>query len=1019
MSLVRPILTMLAVVSTTLLAPALAHAGGDLDSTFGSGGYATDLVPGGPDAGASHAVLDGSLIYSAAVVPSSGTLLVSANEAASGAGVTHRSIAMSDVGLDPAGYFAGSARLVAGPRLYVAATAVDDTGTVHVVVVALRRNDLAWDTSFNTHGYASVDTGMFGSSDQGVGALAIGQDGDFAGDGSIWVAGQADRASQHGDGDLFVAQLTSDGDPASSFSVDGVALIDTDAASIIDQDSVIGLKVGLESAAVGFRSVVGTARFGIVQLDDTGNVMGGPGIATLAGDMNAMHFTGPGLLFAGSMGSGGSQVPVLVNTDMGMAANTSFSGDGIADFPSLGAGEFTTVAPGSGVIQRYFALGVRTDGRPVAAGFVSNGAPLAGLGVDGAAALVLPGGASSFEPRAFMQGPDQTLYGVGAMHNATMRFGAMRLTAPGSGSSGGGSTPGGGGTTPSNETTPVTTTPVTTTQTGFVFPAVSITQGAVYAPSKVVSMPNVRPKPSGANRFTSVDDAKAKIDGAGIRAKYTLVGVARTAVTAKYRKAITPGGVFVQSPAPGTKTKVTTTSLPTAVLLRYYDPAKDPKDPKCDYANANRDLTDVSQSTAVSWLIKNKCEYVLRTIPTRGTVDRYVLRAKVEKSTLPGGKILVVDLADPVLSDFVFGFRESRNAGSKMSFDVRDWALTSGSTQNTFTVQVLERLTGRFVQGVTVEVSYREAGAVAAGTRRLVTNAQGEVTFQLLLPVPGTLRVDAIVYGRNGRNMEGDTNIPVKTRTGDVWTTGGRRLVKAGSGWKLQSSAAARRPISSWNQLAAAVTSMPPLEYGRLDALAADQVAPILRLAQVNALAIALTTGMRIRFEDALKIAQSSVPPVSSFRTMLLGTGMTPIQLSIGGSLLPGTSGPSLVNACPGITNVNGTMRNVSGTCVDLNPSNATGEIVMGSEGVIAAGSGNANTTDSSNVIAAGGGNATNSGVAQVISAGGANVISAGGGNIIGSAAGNLIGPAGGNLIGPAAGNMMPTYGGSLMGGRP
>ena len=354
-----------------------------------------------------------------------------------------------------------------------------------------------------------------------------------------------------------------------------------------------------------------------------------------------------------------------------------------------------------------------------------------------------------------------------------------------------------------------------------------------------------------------------------------------------------------------------------------------------------------------------------------------------------------VALAQPGSHDFIFAIREEASQWlanqNKNSIPLgTDGQLTTSNSQvNRFTVQVIERASGRFVPGI--EVTF--------DGKTQVTDANGETTFAALIRSAGAYRLSA-----EYKEMEGWRTIRATDRGSRSFTSLAGRNIKASQGRYVGNS-------EEQLQFAAALPVL-PANLGSGDV---GEVVSVPRVQQAT-----VTT-----FDAAGNpvTGQHNVVDVPNNSNVLVGAG--PGLLALGGGTAAQVAGRVTAAARAGIPNPLEFLASIVGgvkSAIDAGAANVRSALTGANQAAIAAIAQALNASGSSlisdkglGVISTGGGNVIGTGGLNLISDKGLGVISVGGGNLIGQAGGNLISDKGLGVISTGGGNLIPVFGGKVI----
>ncbi|HEU4658122.1 MAG TPA: hypothetical protein VFR97_11370 [Capillimicrobium sp.] len=403
---------------------------------------------------------------------------------------------------------------------------------------------------------------------------------------------------------------------------------------------------------------------------------------------------------------------------------------------------------------------------------------------------------------------------------------------------------------------------------------------------------------------------------------------------------------------------------------------------------------------AIEALSKLGCDVLIaRTVRGRPSIPTSYVKSVVRVD--PKTDTVYVELAQPGHHDFVFTIRENpaefASLASRANIPIgTDGNLTVSERQlNRFTVQVIERATGRLVAGAPVTF---------AGTTQ-TTDGNGETTFVVKVPTAGELRLSAEVLG-----MEGWRTVRAIDRDGRPFVSmAGRQIVRSTKGLYAGS-------VEAELELAKSLPVVPAnLGSGNVGAVGS---VPRVRQADVttfdarggqytgshNVVAVANDSNVLVGAAPGLVALAGGASEQAAARAALR-QGAGPLELL--GAIVGGLRGAIDAGVANIRTALGGTQQAAIVAIADALRAPTPGLISDKGLGVISTGGGN--------LIGQAGGNLISDNGASVISVGGGNLIGQAGGNLIGQAGGNLIGQAGGNVVAPDACGCIPVYGGKVI----
>jgi hypothetical protein len=349
-----------------------------------------------------------------------------------------------------------------------------------------------------------------------------------------------------------------------------------------------------------------------------------------------------------------------------------------------------------------------------------------------------------------------------------------------------------------------------------------------------------------------------------------------------------------------------------------------------------------------------------------------------------------VALAQPGNHDFIFTIRENpaefASQASRSNIPIgTDGKLTvSKKQQNRFTVQVIERSTGRLVAGIPVTFVGKNGQTVSQNT-----NGDGETTFVSSLTEERDYRLSA-----EFREMEGWITIRAENRGDKAFTSmANRRIVRSSKDLYAGNN-------ESELEFAKGLPIVPAL-LGSGDTKA---VTSIPRIQQTQVTTVALS--------GAQSTGQYNVVSVPTNSSTLVGAA--PGLLAIGGGDAAQAARQQRRLGIPNPLEFLGAIIGPLKSAIDSGVSNIKNALSSPNQIAIAA---------TANLIGQAGGNLISDKGLGVISVGGGNLISDKGLGVISVGGGNLIGRVGGNLssdkgIGVIAGDACgctPVHGGRII----
>lgn len=488
-------------------------------------------------------------------------------------------------------------------------------------------------------------------------------------------------------------------------------------------------------------------------------------------------------------------------------------------------------------------------------------------------------------------------------------------------------------------------------------------------------------------------------------------------VPSRYRKALykkAPNtAILSTSPAPG-KVIRSSQENPVVVHIRYWSPTTDPKYRKyledklelernrCKLLDASdyvlnrlyQSLTYDEAKKSITNSYWGKCKvWVLDDDNPGNDYNSRIFRdyvIKVKKFPQQNGIGLVV--TRPREPDFAIVLREDPRyltSPDVTSLVERNdgWYLPVSPSPSTFTVQVVERSTGRLVGGAHLDLWYvdpRGNNKTLLSTR---TDDNGERAIRGTFPKAMTLYISATVTDGT-MQMESTRQIDIAELGAILETPCGRTL----TGWPDEGYRGDASELERCQQM-----EVVPANLGDGRGSAAPHTPEI---GQTEA--ITIENGQIVAGTyNAVDVSGENVIVGAGPGLLIVGGG-SPDSYSGGESLqllshLLADTGSAFDSALSNIrTSING---------IDFDRISSTQSVLSGMGFAPAASS--LLSDKGLGVIASGGGN--------VIASGGANVIASGGGNVIASGGGNVIASGGGNVIASGGGNVMPVHGGRVI----
>lgn len=315
------------------------------------------------------------------------------------------------------------------------------------------------------------------------------------------------------------------------------------------------------------------------------------------------------------------------------------------------------------------------------------------------------------------------------------------------------------------------------------------------------------------------------------------------------------------------------------------------------------------------------------------------------------------------------------------------WYLPVSPSTLKFTVQVVERSTGRLVDGARVHLWYVDSQGETRDLLDHTTDDDGDLAIQARFRKPMTLYISATVTS-GSMQMESTRQVEVRNLGPQIQTPCGRHLTGSSAGGYQGDAAELNR------------CQRMEIVPGNLGDGRGSAVPHTASVTETEALTSESGTLLAGTF-NAVDVSGENVIVGSGPGVLIIGGGSPAGYRSNDPRDLLSHLLTDIGSAFDqGVSNVKVTINRS-----DIDRINAT-QSVLASLGYAPAAS-SLITDKGMGVIAAGGGN--------VIAAGGANVIAAGGGNVIAAGGGNVIAAGGGNVIASGALNLMPVHGGAVI----
>jgi hypothetical protein len=362
--------------------------------------------------------------------------------------------------------------------------------------------------------------------------------------------------------------------------------------------------------------------------------------------------------------------------------------------------------------------------------------------------------------------------------------------------------------------------------------------------------------------------------------------------------------------------------------------------------------------------------------------------------------VITVEYTQPREQDFLFTIREDpARMKNRLSLGIgSDGALTQAKQSSFFTVQVIERATGRLVSGLPVTFTTPKDRDGAQRTVTTTTDAQGDAPFQVALEESG----EAMLEARFG-TMTGHRTISVVDRRSKRFTSmSGRQMVwtPAYGAWgskKTEFEVARAFPVAPANLgtgLSGAAHVVPRIVQAgltRYDASGREYAATgnAVSVPDDSNMIVGAAPGMVAVAGGLAEQVGRSANHRQSFPNpfQLLGSVLGPLATAVNHGI--GTVATALSSAQQAAVAQMGSL--FTRPEASLISDKGLGVISSNSGGVIA--------TDGATVIATDG----------------ATLIGQAGGNLIGNSSNTLIGNSGNTLIGNSSNTLMPVRGGRII----
>ena len=331
--------------------------------------------------------------------------------------------------------------------------------------------------------------------------------------------------------------------------------------------------------------------------------------------------------------------------------------------------------------------------------------------------------------------------------------------------------------------------------------------------SAKVTVPNAAPKrkKGGGWRFTHVARLRNKLRRLGVPVRLLAHGVERGSVPRRLRKRIDDGEIFRQRGEPGQEVTVDPIcpaegehKCALAVRVAYYDATAD-FGRRCPYRNRSfaRLLRERTYTEAIRALKRGHCRYrVVKYVNSGTDNDDRVHRARFSRGPKRRRYVdLVVRRA--MRSDFTLSvtprpysdYRPAELERFDQELDLGSDGRLTFSKKNRGVIHVIvnENLTGRAVEGVTIELvknSARQRDAEVLARER--SDAAGGATFSFPVNWTGRLEVNVRVAAKRKspdlaeEAMSGWVTIPVvKRKDARLVTQSGRAFERRDGHWRL------------------------------------------------------------------------------------------------------------------------------------------------------------------------------------------------------------------------------------------